>query len=127
MSKKKKNWVPFDYYERSDENNNGYESSYIRLTFVQIVCMDELKDSSFRLYCKMKLYARGESSFTFPYSLYKNFLSKQGFIQARQELVDKGYLKPFLSTRNNKKPITYTFSGEWRNRNQERISELTKK
>ena len=124
--RKRKNITPFKDFERTVDNG-AYQTNYIRLVHIQLVCMNELSASAFRLYVMMKDYAKGESEFEFPYRIYKNFLSKQTFTTARQELVDKGYIEPFLSYKNMRKANKYRFSSHWKELNKDTIKEIVER
>jgi hypothetical protein len=120
---KKKNYTKFQDYE-SAKDNNGYEVGYIRMTDLQLICMNELSANSFRLYIMMKNYAKGKADFTFPHRIYKNFISNQTFIVSRQELIDKGYIEPFISNANLRIENKYKFSSKWKEHNKENISNI---
>lgn len=123
MGRKKKNLTQFKDFE-SSSGNNGYETSYIRITHIQLVCMNELSANAFRLYMMMKDYARGESEFQFPHRIYKNFVCNQTFKTARQELIGKGYLETYTSQKSVLRENKYRFSSGWRNRNEELIKSI---
>lgn len=125
MPRKGKKITPFKDYE-SATNRGGYEVDYIRILHLQLVCMQELSSSAFRLYINMKDYANGDTEFTYPHRIYKTFLSNQTFIIARDELIEKGYLKSFISHKNLRTENKYTFSSEWRERNKDLISKVVK-
>ena len=120
----KKKITPFKDYENPTENQN-YVVGYIRLVDLQLECMNELSNSAFRLYIMMKNYSKGDTKFKFPYRIYKNFISKQGFVNARQELIDYGYLETFTSHKNVRTENEYIFSSKWRDRNKEFIKSIT--
>lgn len=117
---KRRNKTPFQDFERATERS-GYETGYIRMVDLQLCCMNELSANAFRLYVMMKSYAKGKVEFNFPHRIFKQFLSKQTFVKARQELIDLGYIKPFVSHANLRTENTYRFSGEWRSRNRDKI------
>ena len=123
MGRKKKNLTQFKDFESSN-GNNGYETSYIRMTHIQLVCVNELSANAFRLYMMMKDYARGESEFKFPHRIYKKFVCNQTFKTARQELIDKGYLETYTSQKAVLRENKYKFSSGWRNRNEELIKRI---
>lgn len=126
MSNKKANKTPFKDYERVS-NRGGYEVGYIRILSIQLECMNELSASAFRLYIMMKSYAKGDTEFNYPYRIHKNLFSKQTFIKARQELIDKGYIEPFASHKTMRTENVYRFSGKWRELNKELISSIINK
>ena len=123
MSRKKKRITPFREFESVSEN----ATSYIRMVGIQLQCMNELSANAFRLYIMMKDYAKGNSEFNYPHRIYKCFLSNQTFVNARQELIEKGYLETFVSQKSRKKENTYKFSSNWKLYNKEFISKLTNK
>lgn len=121
MSRSKKR-TPFKDFERPTENE--YQVNYTRITHLQLVCMNELTNSAFRLYIMMKDYAKGDTEFTYPHSIFKSIFSNQGFINARTELIEKGYLETFVSHKSVRKENKYKFSSKWRERNKEKIKEV---
>lgn len=123
MSRKKKNLTQFKDYESATENSN-YQVGYIRMLDLQLVCMNELSANAFRLYIMMKSYASGNTEFEFPHRIYKNFICKQTFATARKELIDYGYIEPFISCKSVMRANTYKFSSKWRKRNEEKISQI---
>ena len=120
-----KNIAPFAPYERSAEVSNGKESRYIRLVHLQLICMKNLSGNAFKLYVMMKDYAKGNEEFEFPHRIYKELFSNQTFSTARDELIEKGFLKDFVSQAPRKQPNIYRFSGEWRNVFSEQIKRET--
>lgn len=120
---KKRNLTAFKDFESPRENCN-YQVGYIRLVDIQLECMNELSNSAFRLYIMMKSYAKGNAEFTFPYRIQKNFISKQGFLNARDELITYGYLEQFVSNKNLRTENKYRFSSKWRDRNQDFITQI---
>ena len=124
MSKNKKR-TPFKDFERPTDNE--YQVNYMRITHLQLVCMNELTNSAFRLYIMMKDYAKSDTEFTYPHSIFKNIFSNQGFINARTELIEKGYLETFVSHKSVRKENKYRFSSKWRERNQDMIREIVKR
>ena len=121
MSKRKK-ITQFKDYESASPN--AYQVSYIRMLDLQLICMNELSANAFRLYIMMKSYAKGKTEFEFPHRVHKTFISKQTFVKARQELIDLGYIEPFISCKNIRKANMYKFSSKWRARNQDYISQI---
>ena len=123
MARKKKNITQFKDYESANENSD-YEVGYIRMLDLQLVCMNELSANAFRLYIMMKSYANGNVEFEFPHRIYKNLFCNETFKKTRQELIDYGYIEPFISCKDVIKPNRYRFSSKWRKRNQQRIAEI---
>lgn len=123
MSRKKKRITPFKEFESVEEN----ATSYIRMVGIQLKCMNELSANAFRLYIMMKDYAKGNSEFNFPHRIYKEFMSNQTFITARNELVEKGYLETFVSQKSRQQENTYKFSSSWKLHNKIIIDKITNK
>lgn len=121
MSKKKK-ITPFSDYERPTESQ--YQVNYTRITHLQLVCMNELSNSAFRLYIMMKDYAKSDTEFSYPHRVFKNIFSNQGFINARTELIDKGYLEQFYSNKTMRVENKYRFSSKWRENNKDLIKQI---
>lgn len=121
---RRRNKTPFKDYERVSDSI--YQVGYIRMLDVQLVCMNELSANAFRLYIMMKSYAKGEVEFKYPHRIYKNIMSNQTFIEARKELIDKGYLEPFITKQFERKENIYRFSGKWRDRNREVVSKAVR-
>ena len=109
----------------SSKDGGGYENRYIRLVHIQLVCMNELSHTAFRVYVMMRDYSKGNAEFEFPHRIHRNFISKQTFTTAVDELVHLGYLEPFQSNKRLRKANKYRFSSKWRIRNQELIKEIT--
>jgi hypothetical protein len=126
MPRKKKNLTQFKDYESATENCN-YQVGYIRMLDLQLVCMNELSANAFRLYIMMKSYANGNVEFEFPHRIYKNLFCNETFKKARQELIDYGYIEPFLSCKQVMKANKYRFSSRWRKRNDQTIAEVLEK
>lgn len=122
MGRNRKTKTPFKDFERAT-NRDGYEVDYIRVLDLQLCCMHELSSSAFRLYINMKNHAKGNVEFEYPHSEYGRFLSNQTFKTARDELIKKGYLEPFISNKNLRVANKYRFSSGWRTRNQDLIRE----
>lgn len=123
MARSKKNKItPFNDYERPTESE--YQVNYTRITHIQLVCMNELTNSAFRLYIMMKDYAKGEREFSYPHRVFKHIFSNQGFINARNELIEKGYLEEFVSNRTMRVENKYKFSSKWREINKQLIKEI---
>ena len=125
MGRSKKKVTPFNDYERPTDSQ--YQVNYTRITHLQLVCMNELTNSAFRLYIMMKDYAKSDTEFTYPHRIFKSIFSNQGFINARTELIEKGYLEEFASHKTMRVENKYRFSSKWRDRNKELIRSAIEK
>ena len=74
-----------------------------------------LKRSSQMLYIYMRDYSNGNYEFTYPYKIYKNIFSKQGFQIALNELIEHGFLEIKASGRYTRTENIYQFSAKWIN------------
>ena len=72
-----------------------------------------LKRSSQMLYMYMRDYSNGNYEFTYPYKIYKNIFSKQGFQGALKELIEHGFLEIKASGRYTRSENIYQFSAKW--------------
>lgn len=72
-----------------------------------------LKRSSQMLYIYMRDYSNGNYVFTYPYKIYKNIFSKQGFQIALNELIEHGFLEIKASGRYTRTENIYQFSAKW--------------
>lgn len=122
---RRRNKTPFKDYEKVSDSI--YQVGYIRMLDIQLTCMNELSANAFRLYIMMKSYAKGNAEFKYPHRIYKNIVSNQTFSDAREELINKGYLEPFVTKQYERKENIYRFSGKWRERNREKIAEALKR
>ena len=75
MGRSKKKVTPFNDYERPTDSQ--YQVNYTRITHLQLVCMNELTNSAFRLYIMMKDYAKSDTEFTYPHRIFKSIFSKK--------------------------------------------------
>lgn len=125
MARSKRKITPFNDYEKPTESQ--YQVNYTRITHLQLVCMNELTNSAFRLYIMMKDYAKGDVEFSYPHRIFKSIFSNQGFINARTELIEKGYLEQFVSNQNMRVENKYRFSSKWRERNKEVIKDIVQR
>lgn len=112
MSRKKK--TPFPAWQTCKVD--GIEERYIRLGNSQLLheSMQGLSDKAFRVYVNMLLESAGKMEFTFPYSKYKNYVSKQGFLNIRTELIEKGFIEIVQNNANLRKANIYRFSEKWK-------------
>ena len=87
------------------------------------------------IYIYMRLYSNGKMELDFPQRIYKNICSNGGFIKARNELVEKGFItyqyyesNQETTTGNyNTKKIKYKFSDEWLSITSEKVKRKKKK
>lgn len=106
--------TPFPPWQTMKEN--GIEERYIRLGNSQLLhCATmELGDKAFRLYIHMLLEAGGKKEFTFPRSKYKKLAGNTVFQNAKEELLNRGFIKIKQNNANLRKPNIYEFSEEWK-------------
>lgn len=106
--------VPFSPWQT--EKNDGIEKRYIRLGNSQMLhpATLGLKPTSYRIYTYMLLESGGAKYFEFPYSKFKKLCSKQGFQNAIQELVEKGFIDIVERNKILREPNKYAFSERWK-------------
>ena len=76
--------------------------------------MKHLTNGAFRLYIMMEYYSNGQEEFSFPHRIFKNVYSNQGFINSRNELIEKGFLDDFVSNKDARVENKYKFSDKWK-------------
>lgn len=62
----------------------------------------------------MLLESGGCQEFEFPHSRFKQLASKQGFLNARTELIKKGFIEIVHNNSNLRLPNVYKFSEKWK-------------
>ena len=76
-----------------------YHENFLRLTA-----------SAKMLYIYMGLASRGKTEFEFPKSKYDKILSKDGFLKAKRQLINEGFLE---EERYRTKATIYRLSNKW--------------
>lgn len=114
MPRQKK--TPFPPWQTMKEN--GIEERYIRLGNSQLLhsATMELGDKAFKLYVYMLLESGGKREFTFPRSKYRKLAGNTVFQNAKEELLQKGFIVLKQNNANLRKPNIYEFSEEWKKR-----------
>lgn len=112
MSSRKKK-IPFHGYESTKDEDN-----FMRLTKSMMTSQIyySLHDYSRTLYNYMKLWAMGKPTVEYSQTMAKEYLAKNTFYKARDELIEKGFLGYEVHNRYGHKSNVYKFSGEWRNK-----------
>jgi hypothetical protein len=95
---------------------DGMEKRYIRMGNTQMCSkmMMDLPASAFRVYCYMKLEAKGCKQFEFPYAKYRSYMSKHTFLDAKKKLIANGFIDEVQNNRNLRKANIYAFSDRWK-------------
>lgn len=95
---------------------DGVEQRYVRLGNTQLmhVAVMELSDKAYRIYIHMLLESAGQRTFTFPRSKYKPFCGNTSFQRAKNELIEKGFIREIQCNKNLRKPNEYEFLGDWK-------------
>jgi hypothetical protein len=103
--------APFKTYEGKKTNDK-----HIRLTADMMLSKIYLglSDSAKTLYSYMKLYACGNDTFEYPISLALKYVSKSTFLRAKDELIEKGFIKYEHHNQFTKIKNVYKFLNEWR-------------
>ncbi len=114
MPRQKK--TPFSPWQTS--KTNGIEERYVRLGNSQLLHSSTmgLGDKAFKLYVYMLLESGGKREFTFPRSKYKKLAGNTVFQNAKEELLQKGFIILKQNNANLRKPNVYEFSEGWKKR-----------
>lgn len=112
MARTKK--TPFPAWQT--KKNDGIEQRYTRLGNSQLLseAAYALNHAAFRVYVYMLLESGGKRDFEFPYSKYKNYLSKDGFKKVTDELCKKGFIEVLQRNKNRRISNVYRFSEGWK-------------
>lgn len=112
MARSKK--TPFPSWQTCKPD--GVEQRYIRLGNSQLMhpAMLKLSDKARIVYIHMLLESGGKREFTFPRSKYMQISSISAFKNAKEELIDKGFIREKQNNANLRKPNIYEFSDEWK-------------
>ena len=107
MSRKK---APFHSYE-----GRKSKDKHIRLTEDMMLNPNYLKLSSSakEVYSYMKLWACGEIEFNYAISLALKYTSRNTFIKAKNELLEKGFIELVSGNKFAHIPNRYKFSTNW--------------
>lgn len=115
MARPKK--TPFSPWQTCKDS--GIEERYIRLGNSQLLhpAMISLSDKAKTIYIYMLLESGGERDFTFPRSKYNKLAGHSVFQGAKDELIEKGFIKVKQNNANLRKANIYEFSDEWKRYN----------
>lgn len=96
--------------------DDGIEKRYIRLgnSLLLHPAVMELSDKAFRIYVHMLLEAEGKRTFVFPRQTYKRLAGNTTFQRAKNELIEKGFIREKQCNRNLRKPNEYEFLEDWK-------------
>lgn len=110
----KKKMTPFPPWQTC--KNDGVEQRYIRLGNSQLMhpAIKNLSAAAYKIYTYMLLESGGSRTFTFPYSKYKDIISKQGFQLIKSELIEAGLITEIQNNANLRKPNIYEFTDRWK-------------
>lgn len=77
-----------------------------------------LSASAKTLYSYMKLWACGRDTVVYAASVAKDIMARQTFVNARDELVEAGFIEYLnkYSARDKKEAAEYAFSSQWHNK-----------
>ena len=110
----RKKITPFNPWQTCKEN--GKEERYIRLGNSQLLhpSMIGLSDKAKVIYMYMLLESGGKKEFCFPRSKYKKICGNDAFQRAKDELINKGFIKEKQNNANLRKPNVYEFLADWK-------------
>lgn len=106
--------TPFPIWQTC--NPDGVEKRYIRLGNSQLMhpAIKKLSPNAYKIYTYMLLESGGSRTFSFPYSKYKDIVSKQGFQDKKDELIRAGLIKEVQNNANLRKANIYEFTDTWK-------------
>lgn len=106
--------TPFPIWQTC--KGDGIEQRYIRLGNSQLLhpAIKSLPPLAFKIYTYMLLESGGKKTFTFPYSRYKDLVSKQGFLLIKAELIERGLIQEVQNNANRRKANIYEFVDDWK-------------
>ena len=112
MARTKK--TPFAPWQTCKES--GIEERYIRLGNSQLLhpAMLDLSDKARTIYIYMLLESGGKREFTFPRSKYSKIAGHTVFQNAKDELLQKGFIRVKQNNANLRKANIYEFSDGWK-------------
>lgn len=122
MGKRKKNAqeiTPFPpWLIKKDRDGKFFEKYYMRLgaTVMWDDIFLDLSKPAMILFFYMVLECQGKKDFEFPYSKFRKIVSKQGFQNAIQDLIQHGFIEIKESGARLRKPTVYTFSFAWQDK-----------
>lgn len=105
--------VPFPGTQSSAEH--GFEKQFARLgrTLLLHPKFLALSHPAKVLYMYMVFWAGNKHQFNFAYGIYKDFMHKNTFYRALNELVAAGFITVVQRNKNLRKPNVYAFSAAW--------------
>lgn len=112
MGKRKKGEL--NYWETAKDGEPDKPFSRIGKSFIEHPKVKDLNHLAFRIYMCMCVKCKGNSEFEFTYSDYSGFASKGGFLKAKDELIEKGFIEEIQNNANLRQPNLYRFSSLWK-------------
>ena len=93
----------------------GYKERYVSIAETMILHENfiSLSSSAKTLYLYMKYWACGKEEITYASSLAEKYMTKPTFRKARDELVNKGFLKYVECGKFSRTPNIYKFISDW--------------
>lgn len=115
MSERKRDYLPFwTCYKK----NTPYNNQYIQLTrdLVESKEFCSLTYAAQILYIRMCEVACGNTSFRYSDADYRGRMSRDGFLKAKRQLIDNGFITVTNEDENKKhrKPTEFHFSSAWK-------------
>ena len=115
MSERKRDYLPFwTCYKK----NTPYNNQYIQLTrdLVESKEFCSLTYAAQILYIRMCEVACGNTSFRYSDADYRGRMSRDGFLKAKKQLIDTGFITVTNAEANRKhcKPTEFHFSNAWK-------------
>ena len=112
MTRRKKGVL--NYWETAKDGEPDKPFSRIGKSFIEDMRVENLNHLAFRIYVYMCVKCKGNPVFEFTYSDYSRFSSKGGFLKAKAELIEKGFIEEVQNNSNLRQPNLYKFSTRWK-------------
>jgi len=109
----------FRSIESTGKVKKGCKERYVSVTETMMLHDNfiSLSSSATKLYLYMKYWSCGKEEITYSSSLAEKYMTKPTFIKARNELVDKGFIKYLECGRFSRTPNIYKFISDWHYKN----------
>lgn len=97
-------------------NSDNRDNRFIQLgvSFFESEAVQNLTNSEFKLYILMVKIASTSREFSFPRSLYINYMAPATFQNAKDGLIKKGFIETVFSGKNTRENSRYRFSFVWK-------------
>ena len=114
MGRKRKYTKPIWKYDHNIDTPTN-DTKLVQLYHSQLVHKNfiSLSSSAKTVYIYMLDYSNGKIETSFPYRIYKTFITKPTFIKSIKELTDKGFIETVENGRFTRTENKYKFLCKW--------------